>query len=178
MLIDDFMPNFEFGDQQKLDVNAPIEATFRAVKTFDMSESTTIRWLFKMRGIPTNNLALQDLEKVNFKILGEKQNEELVIGLAGTFNTLTGSLLNIPPDKFREFNQSGFIKATWNFAVAQISPSKTRVTTEIRVTGTDEKSVAKVKNFWGMLKPPSAMIRKEILKLIKKQAEREARGKQ
>jgi hypothetical protein len=35
--------------------------------------------------------------------------------------------------------------------------------------------VAKVKNFWGMLKPPTAMIGKEILKLIKKQAEREAK---
>ncbi len=72
MLIDDFMPNFEFGDSQKTDVKASPEAAFRAVKTFDMTESTTIRWLFKMRGIPTNNLTLRDLERVNFKVLGEK----------------------------------------------------------------------------------------------------------
>ena len=177
MLIDDFMPNFEFGDSQKTEVKAPVDASYRAIKTFDMSESTTIRWLFKIRGIPTNNLTLRDLERVNFKILGEKQNEELLLGLAGQFKTLTGGLLNLSPEQFRGFNEPGFIKAAWNFAVADIGNGKTRVATEIRVTATDAASLAKVKGFWGMLKPPSAMIRKEILKLIKKQAERESKGK-
>lgn len=173
MLIDDFMPNFEFGDASKTDVKASPEAAFRAVKTFNMGESTTIRWLFKMRGIPTGNLTLRDLERVNFKVLGEKQNEELLIGLAGEFKTLTGGLLNLSPEQFRSFDNPGFIKACWNFSLADIGNGKTRVTSEIRIHGTDAASVAKVKSFWGMLKTPSAMIRSEILKLIKKQAERE-----
>jgi hypothetical protein len=172
MLIDDFMPDFEFGDSQKTDVKASPDAVFRAVKTFDMAESTTIRWLFKMRGIPTNNLTLRDLERVNFKVLGEKQNEELVLGLAGEFKTLMGGLLNLSPEQFSAFNNPGFIKACWNFAVSDIGNGKTRVITEIRIHGTDSASVAKVKNFWGMLKTPSAMIRNEILKLIRKEAER------
>jgi hypothetical protein len=177
MLIDDFMPNFEFGDSQKTDVNAPVDVTYRAVKSFNMGDSTTIRWLFKMRGIPTENLTLRDLERANLKILARNPNEEILLGLAGEFKTLTGGLLDIQPNRFREFNQPGFIKALWNFAVADIGNGKSRVTTEIRITGTDANSLAKVKNFWGMLKPPSQMIRKEILKLIKKQAEREASGK-
>lgn len=172
MLIDDFMPTFEFGDARKIDVRATPEAAFRAVKTFDMAESTTIRWLFKMRGIPTNNLTLRDLERVNFKVLGERQNEELLIGLAGEFKTLMGGLMNLSPEQFKAFDNPGFVKACWNFAVADAGRGKTRVTSEIRIHGTDERSVAKVKNVWGMLKTPSAMIRTEILKLIKKQAER------
>jgi hypothetical protein len=142
-----------------------------------MGESMTIRWLFKMRGIPTDNLTLADLERVNFKILGEKQNEEIVLGLAGEFKSLTSGLLNISPDEFRAFNNAGFIKAAWNFSVAETNNGNSRVTTEIRIQPSDENSRAKIKNFWGMLKPPSAMIRKEILKLIKKQAERETTGK-
>ena len=177
MLIDDFMPNFEFGDSQKTDVKASPDVVFRAVKTFDMAESTTIRWLFKMRGIPTNNLTLRDLEQVNFKVLGEKQNEELVLGLAGEFKTLMGGLLKLSPEQFRAFNNPGFVKACWNFAVADTGNGKSHVTTEIRIHGTDAASIAKVKNVWGMLKTPSAMIRSEILKLIKKQAERELKGK-
>ena len=177
MLIDDFMPDFEFGDAQKIDFNAPREAAFRAVKTFDMGESTTIRWLFKMRGIPTENLTLRDLQRVNFKILGEKPEEEIVLGLAGQFKSLTGGLLDLSPEQFRGFNDPGFIKAVWNFAVLEVSPGRSRVTTEIRIAPTDENSRAKIKSYWGMVKPPSAMIRNEILKLIKKQAEREAKGR-
>lgn len=171
------MPNFEFGDLQSTNANATQDAVFRAVKTFDMAESTTIRWLFKMRGIPTDNLTLPDLERVNFKVLGEKPGEELLIGLIGEFKTLSGNLLNLPPEQFRAFGEPGFVKAAWNFAVTDAGNGKSRVSTEIRINGTDAASVAKVKNFWGMIKPPSAMIRKEILKLIKKQAEREGREK-
>jgi hypothetical protein len=177
MLIDDFMPTFEFGDVQKIEVKAAPESAFHAVKNFDMAESTTIRWLFKMRGIPTDNLTVRDLERVNFKVLGEKRNEELLLGLVGEFKTLTGGLLKIKPENFLAFNDASFIKACWNFAVEEIGSGKTRVTSEIRIHGTDAASVAKVKNFWGMLKPPSAMIRNEILKLIKKQAERGVKGK-
>lgn len=175
MLIDELMPNFEFGDHNKIDISGSPEAVFQAVKTFDMADSTTIRWLFKMRGIPTTNLTISDFEKANFKILAEKQNEEIVLGMIGEFKNLTGGLLDIQADKFREFSEPGFIKAVWNFSIADAP--KTRVTTEIRITGTDAESVLKIKNVWGMLKPPSAMIRKEILKLIKKQAERGASEK-
>lgn len=172
MLIDDFMPTFEFGDVQKADVKAATQTVFRAVKTFDLAESTTVRWLFKARGIPTDNLTLKDFEKANLKVLAEKPDGEIVLGLVGEFKTLTGGLVNLSPDKFRTFNDPGFIKAVWNFAVADLGNGKTRVTTEIRITGTDAGSTAKVKNVWGLLKPPTAMISKEILKLIKKQAER------
>lgn len=175
MLIDDFMPVYEFGDQTKTEVSALPDAVFHAVKTFDMAESTTIRWLFKMRGIPTSNLTIRDLERVNFKVLAEKQDEELVLGLVGTFTSLTGGLINVPPAEFRAFNQPGVIKAVWNFAVADIGQGKTRVVSEIRAAGTDAHGTAKIEKFWGMIKPSVGMIRKEILKLIKKQAEREGK---
>jgi len=173
MLIDDLMPKFEFGDANKIDVSASSDVVFRAVKTFNMNESTTVRWLFKMRGIPTENLTINDFEKANLKILAEKPNEEIVLGLIGEFKSLTGGLLKIESDKFRDFNNAGFIKAVWNFAVAENGNGKSRVTTEIRIHPTDANSMAKIKTYWGMLKPPSQMIRKEILKLIKKQAEGE-----
>ncbi|MEP6924277.1 MAG: hypothetical protein ABI954_07415 [Pyrinomonadaceae bacterium] len=177
MLIDDLMPKFEFGDTNKIDVNASPNAVFRAVKTFNMGDSTTVRWLFKMRGIPTENLTINDFEKANFKVLAEKRDEEILLGLIGEFKSLTSGLLKIEPDKFRDFNNAGFIKAVWNFAVAETSHGKSRLTTEIRIHPTDASSMAKIKTYWGMLRPPSQMIRKEILKLIKKQAEREAKGK-
>ena len=177
MLIDDFMPNFEFSDAQKANINAGRAQVFRGIKTFNMGDSTSIRWLFKMRGIPTENLTISDFEKANFKILAEKPDEEVVLGLIGEFKSLTGGLVQIESDKFRDFNHAGFIKAVWNLAVTETANGKSSLTTEIRIHPTDAGSLSKVKTYWGMLKPPSQMIRKEILKLIKKQAEREAKGK-
>ncbi len=174
MLIDAFLPDFEFSDTQKANVIASPAAVFRGIKTFNMGDSTSIKWLFKMRGIPTGNLTINDFEKANFKILAEKQDEEVVLGLIGEFKSLTGGLVQIESDKFRDFNHAGFIKAVWNLAVAEAGNGKSSLTTEIRIHPTDAGSLAKVKNYWGMLKPPSQMIRKEILKLIKKQAERES----
>lgn len=177
MLIDTFLSDFEFGDQQKANVNASRIAVFRGIKTFNMGESTTVRWLFKMRGIPTENLTINDFEKANFKILAEKPNEEIVLGLIGEFKSLTGGLVKIEPNQFRDFNNAGFIKAVWNFAVTDVGDGKSCLTTEIRIHPTDVGSMAKIKKYWGMLKPPSQMIRKEILKLIKKEAEGESKGK-
>ena len=177
MLIDDFLPDFEFGNSQKTEIKASPAAVFRGIKTFNMGDSTSIKWLFKMRGIPTGNLTISDFEKANFKILAEKPGEEIVLGLIGEFKSLTGGLVKIEPDEFGDFNHAGFIKAVWNFAIAETGDEKSCLTTEIRVHPTDANSLAKIKTYWGMLKPPSQMICKEILKLIKKQAEREIEGK-
>ena len=177
MLIDAFLPDFELSDKQRTNINASPAMVFRGIKTFNMNDSTTVRWLFKMRGIPTENLTINDFEKANFRILGEKQNEEIALGLIGEFKSLTGGLVKIEPDKFRDFSNAGFIKAVWNFAVAETGDGKSCLTTEIRIHPTDAGSMSKIKTYWGMLKPPSQMIRKEILKLIKKQAEREAKEK-
>jgi hypothetical protein len=177
MLIDELMPIFDFSETEQTEVFASQDAAFRAIKTLDMSDSTTIRWLFKMRGLPTKNLTLHDLEKVNIKVLAENPNEEILLGLIGEFKTLTGGLLDLKSEDFREFKAAGFIKATWNFAVLKIDESKTLVLSEIRVNTTDENSLAKVKKYWGLIKPPSAMIRQEILKLIKQQAEQITKSK-
>lgn len=171
MLIDDFMPIFDFSETQEIAVAASRAAAFCAVKNFDMSESTSIRWLFKMRGIKFESLNLRDLETVNFKILGENPNHELLIGIAGKFASLSDKLLDVNPKDFANFKEPGFIKAVWNFAVLETNAARSRIVSEIRINATNESSLAKVEKYWGLIKPPSAMICQEILKLIKKQAE-------
>ena len=172
MLIDDFMPVFERSETQEIAVNAAPAVIFRAVKTFDLNESTTIRWMFKLRGIAAKTMTLSDFEKVNLKVLGERQNQELVVGSVGKYQSLTDKLLDINPLEFAAFNEAGFIKTTWNFLILETNGKQTRLVSEIRIKTTDASSLAKVEKYWGMMKPPLEMIRKEILKLIKNKAER------
>jgi len=173
MLIDQFLPEFEFADTSRIEIKASSAAAFRAVKNFDLAKSTTVRWLLKMRGAKIEKLTLADLERANFGILGEKLNEELALGFIGEFKTLTSGLLKIMPENFKNFNQPGFVKAVWNFAIAESKNARATITSEIRIHGTNAESAAKVQKSWGIVKPPTAMIRSEILQMIKAEAESE-----
>ena len=172
MLIDDFMPVYEFDATQTIKVSAAPEAVFAAFKTFKLGDSTTIRWMFKMRGIPTENVTIKDFAAVNFNILGETPNKEIVLGLAGKFQSLTDKLLNVAPADFADFSEPNLIKAVWNFAIVD---AQTSVVSAIRISTADADARRKVEKSWPMMKPPLEMVRGEILKLIKKQAERTAK---
>lgn len=166
------MPVYELSETQEIAVAASSARVFRAIKTFDLNDSTTIRWMFKLRGIAAKTMTLSDFETVNLKVLGERQNQELVVGSAGKYQSLTDKLLDLSPSEFADFNEAEFIKTAWNFLILEIGVNNARLVSEIRINPTDAKSHAKVQKYWGMIKPPLEMIRTEILKLIKKQAER------
>ena len=139
MLINDLMPVFETSETQEINVAAGREAVFRAVQTFDMNDSTTIRWMFKMRGISAKTITLADMEKVNFKILSQRAPEELVVGLAGKFEKLGDKLIDIAPENFTDFREPGFIKAAWNFFILENGARSSQLLSEIRINTTDAK---------------------------------------
>ena len=58
MLIDEFLPVYDVVERHQIAVNAPTERVYAAVRTFDLSDSRVIRWLFLLRGLPTLLLAL------------------------------------------------------------------------------------------------------------------------
>ena len=58
------------------------------------------------------------LAQLGFSILAEKPNEELLIGLAGRFWTLSGGLCATDADSFRTFAKPRSARAAWNFSLA------------------------------------------------------------
>ena len=95
---------------------------------------------------------------------------ELLIGLAGKFWTLTGHLQKINSGNFREFDKKGFAKAVWNFSVDE-SGNETRLTTETRIRCLDDASRRSFGFYWTFIQPFSGLIRNEMLKIVKKKAE-------
>lgn len=172
MLIDDFLPKFDLRETEQSEISAQPDKVFAAIKNFDMSESTTIRWMFKLRGHSLKKTTLADFEKANFKILAQKPDAEITLGMIGKFDSASGGLVDLPPEKFKDFADAGFIKAVWEFSISQSKAGKSLLNSEMRIATTDAASKARIENYWGIVKTPTAMVRKEILKLIKKQAER------
>lgn len=170
MLIDDFLPKYDFVETHSVTVNATAKTIFETMDEIDLRESSIIRSLLFLRGLPGEHLRLRDLQKSHFEILGKRENEEILIGLAGKFWTLNGKLQKINSENFRDFNEECFAKAVWNFSIDE-NDDKTRLTTETRIRCLDDESQKSFRFYWTFIQPFSGLIRLEMLKIVKRKVE-------
>ncbi len=169
MLIDDFLPKYDFVETHDIKIRASSETVLKSVDKIDFCESPIIRGLMFLRGMPSAKMRLRDLRKTNFEFLG-KRDDELLLGLAGKFWTLTGKLQKVNSVNFREFEEKGFAKAVWNFSVDE-NENETCLTTETRICCFDDESRRSFGFYWTFIQPFSGLIRREMLKIVKKKAE-------
>jgi hypothetical protein len=170
MLIDDFLPEYDFNETHSVEIRAAKEKVFGVMNEIDLAESPVIRALFFLRGLPNGHLRLKDLKKSKFEILGIEKNKELLLGLAGKFWTLRGEMQDVNAENFRDFDKKGFAKAVWNFSV-DANGNETRLTTETRIRCLDDASRRSFGFYWTFIQPFSGLIRNEMLKIVKKKAE-------
>lgn len=172
MLIDEFLPVYNFSEKHEINIRASAENVYAAVNSVNYAESWIIWGLLSLRGLGNSStVTLRDITKKGFSILGEKPNEEILIGLAGKFWTLTGSLQNINAENFRDFQTEGFAKAVWNFALTKTAKGEILLGTETRIQCLDEASLSSFGFYWRFVQPFSGWIRQEMLRLIKQKAE-------
>jgi hypothetical protein len=179
MLIDEFMPTYDFSEEHKTIICASAEKVYAALGSFDFNESFIIRWLFRLRGLASKNscdadsriLTLRDITKFGFVVLGEKPNEEILYGLVGKFWKPTGDLQRVKAEDFPGFDKSGYAKAAWNFTLAESAAKETLLTTQTRIQCTDDASRSQFNFYWTFVQPFSGWIRQEALRLAKEKAE-------
>ena len=177
MLIDDFLPSYDVRKRYHTIVRAPVDKVYAAVHRLDLSQARLSMFLLWLRGIPTGISApscftLDDFLKMRFILLGEKPNEELLLGLVGRFWTLSGELRRLDAEGFRKFNEPGFAKATWNFSLTERADSSVLLETETRVYCTDDTSRRRFRLYWLLVGPFSGLIRREVLQAVRQNAER------
>lgn len=175
MLIDEFLPKYDFVETHNISIQASVETVFSVMDKVDLCESPIIRVLFFLRGLPNAHLRLSDLQKSKFAILGSEKNKELLLGLAGKFWTIRGEMQNVDADNFKSFDKNGFAKAVWNFSVSG-KENETCLTTETRIKCLDEKSRKGFGFYWTFIQPFSGFIRKEMLRIVKNKAEEAERA--
>lgn len=170
MLIDEFLREYDFSEVHEIAVNADPETVYRVRDEVDFTGSWMVRWLFRLRGLSTEKVTLKSLQSSRFERLGEVENKEIVLGLAGRFWTPTGGLKKIDAESFKTFNEPGHAKAVWNFSI-EPDRKQTRLATETRIKCLDDESRASFGRYWIFIGPFSGLIRVEMLKLIKAKAE-------
>lgn len=174
MLIDAFLPDYDYSEKHETCVRASAADVYAAVNSVNFAESWVTWGLLSLRGLGWSSgrtLTLRDIAKDGFAILGETPDEEITLGLAGKFWTLTGCLQNVNAENFREFRARGYAKAAWNFSLTETGAGEIRLGTETRVQCLDEASLASFSFYWRFIQPFSGWIRQEMLRLIKQKAE-------
>jgi len=172
MLIDEFLPTYDVNELHKIDVCAQVEKVYQVVQSLDFRDSKVVRWLFRLRGVPVSALTLNGLLEFGFVILGETPDQEIVLGLVGRFWTRSIPIQRLNPEAFRAFDRKGFAKAVANISLSQQADGITRVTTETRVLCMGNASRRYFRIYWFLIGPFSAWIRREWLRIIKRQAEK------
>ena len=169
-------------ERHQIDIHATVKRVYAAVRTLDLNESTIIRWLFLLRTLPNRlvsrdkgkefrGLTLDDLLKAGFVLLGERPDQELLLGTVGRFWKPSGDPQPVDVAGFRNFERRGYAKAAWGFHLSQRAEGITYLATETRVYCLNDASRRWFRLYWLFIGPFSGLIRKEMLRAIKRKAE-------
>ena len=180
MLIDRFLPDYDVIEHHAVDVNAPVDEAYQAVRNFDLARSPVVLLLLFVRGMPrmftgggpaVTEARLDQLIETGFVVLEEQPGRELVLGVVGKFWRPTSGFRRIEPGEFADFDAPGFAKAAWNFVVSERAGRGSTVVTETRVLCTDDDARRRFSRYWWLIGPFSALIRRVMLRNIKRDAE-------
>ena len=178
MLIDEYLPDYQFLAAYSIQIDAPIERVYPIVRKLDLGNAPLLRVIFWLRSIPGiltghNPLGptLEVLERAGMTVLEEAPPQELLMGFVGKIWTATGSIQKLSPADFRSFSDPDFARVVWNFSLQPSQSGGTLLTTETRVQSLSAQSRKKLARYAFFIRPISGMTRKSALRAIKRQAE-------
>lgn len=189
MLIDTYMPDYQFNEVHTTRVHAPLATVFRAIQEVKASQITLLGLLFGVRTLPGRLLGragprrsldrpmLEIAQRSNFIMLDTSPDKEIVLGTIGQFWRLTGQTnikLNTAAE-FLAFQQPGFAKSVMNFFL-EPQAGGVHIRTETRVHPLDPATQRVFGRYWRIIYPGSALLRVTWLRAIKQQAEKMGGG--
>ena len=198
-LLDDLMPTYDVVERHRTLVRAEPEVVYAAIREADLAGGPLARVLMTVRLIPSavigllrsprlamrevrerserqrnggGKVRLSDFERSGFRVVAERAPEELVVGLLGKFWTPRGGLHpDVSAGDFRTGPPNGLALAGWNFTVTRRDDGFSELATETRVWCAPDVR-ANFRAYWLAVRPGSGLIRREMLRAIRREAER------
>jgi hypothetical protein len=183
-LIDQWLPEWQFGEYHERRVRASPRQVFDAIRRVRSSDIFLFRTLTFIRNPgrqgqgehilnpPEDKPILDVALSSGFVLLGEDADRELLIGtvviappeIVRAAQQRSGPLLD--PELFRALGRPGFARAVMNFRAIAESDGWTRVTTETRVQAVDRGTERRFALYWRVIYPGSWFIRWTWLRAI------------
>jgi hypothetical protein len=177
-MLDDYLPRYEVHEMHSTGVASSPEAVLDAVHEVTAREVPLMVFLMLLRAGPRarrlsgGRTILAQFERAGFVPLCDGP-DGLVYGAVGRFWTPSGGLRRLDAAEFDAFDEPGYAKAAFSFAV-EPRGERTLLTTETRVHCPDERARRRFKRYWRLIHLGSAAIRIAWLRAVRRRAERNA----
>jgi hypothetical protein len=182
-LVDGFMPKYEVREIHETKVAAPAEVTYATAQELELNRSTIVRAIFTGRELlmgaehvkrehPPGFLA--EVLSLGWRVLAEEPGRELVIGAVTQPWNAEVEFRGLPPEEFAGFNEPGYAKIICTLGVDSTGPGKSVFRTETRVLTTNPEARRRFRRYWSVFSPGILLIRYEMLRLVRSEAERRA----
>lgn len=185
-LLDSFMPNFDVREHHEAIVRAPAKVTYASARELDLRRSPLIQGIFRARQLlmggqtaaaSTRGSFLDEVQTLGWRVLAEEPGRELVVGAVTQPWLADVVFRGVPPEEFAGFREPNYIKIAWTIRVAPRDDGTSLFSTETRAVATDPAARARFRPYWTFASPGIVLIRWEMLRLVKRGAERRARAR-
>jgi hypothetical protein len=173
--LDDLIPEPKRRELDSVDVAAPPEEVWRAVRHGNLARSSMARAFFAIRTLPARlrgaeveleAMSIDDIGasgRPGFRILAES-GREVAVGAIGKVWELDIPFVDVRTvEDFRGFQDQGFAKVAWALRVLPRGESESRIEIEVRVATTDEESWRRFRRYFRIIGPASRWIRHHLL---------------
>ena len=172
-LLDEVLPEFDFGSRHARRVKATPERVAEAVEAFRPSRTASL--LFRIRGVHLPSGPVRDvLTGSGFSVLAERPGVEVVVGTNGKFWTLHEQAnMEAPSDleTFRAFDRPGWAQGAISLRMEPMEDGSTLLTTETRVRCVDAAARRRFAIYWSLIEVFSGWLRRDFLRSIARIAE-------
>jgi hypothetical protein len=192
VIIDELMPDPEFGVSVHVIVDADPATTFAAIDTANLMSDPTVRWLGGVRDFPNRAIArlrgqayapapkrftfADTGASPEWVDLGENPGVEKVSGAVGQFWKRDYGWQDLTPAGLRSFDAPGFAKTLVSFSVHPYG-RRTLLVMDNRTEVTSDDARCRFSAYWRLLRPFAALMMWRGLCCVKAEAERLAAGR-
>jgi hypothetical protein len=185
--LDRIMPSFDHRERHSRWVDAPPAAAWEGLQEVGFDELPIMRLLLALRDLPKRLLGraeraptgsfLTGFQARGFTVLAEEPARELVVGSIARYWKPAG-VERTPvagTDDFLAFADPGWAKAATDL---RLEPERggTLISTETRVLATDARARRAFTAYWILIRLPSGLVRRDLLRAIAGRAEGETTG--
>jgi hypothetical protein len=182
-LLDRFMPMFDVREHHQALVRAPAAVTYAVARELDFRRSPLIQGLFRARQLlmggrsapaSTGGSFLDEVQALGWRVLAEEPGRELVMGAVTQPWVADVVFRGVPAEEFAAFEEPDYVKIAWTIGVAPRDDGSSVFRTETRAQATDPAARSRFRRYWTLVAPGIVLIRREMLRLVKREAERRA----
>jgi hypothetical protein len=181
--LDRFLPEYEVREVHDTKVRAPADLTFSVAQELDMQQSPLVKAIFTGRELLMGGTRsrrqpqsfLSEMTALGWRVLFEEPGQHLVMGAVTQPWKAEVQFRGLPPEEFAAFSEPGYAKIAWTLQAEPLSDTTSLLRTETRVLTTDPESHRRFRRYWALVAPGVVLIRREMLRLVRREAERRAR---